>query len=127
MEYLRSGGWPWVRDGLRRLEKSHRQATERKVADALAQDLSGIGPKQARNVLQYLGLTRYEVPLDSRVMKWLNDFGFPVHLSAQVLSDTDCYHLALDGVQALCREARILPCMLDAAIFSTLDRDWDDA
>ena len=33
----------------------------------------GIGPTRARNLLQSLGLTRYEIPLDSRVVRWLRD------------------------------------------------------
>jgi hypothetical protein len=33
----------------------------------------GVGPTQARNLLQSLGLTWYEIPLDSRVVRWLRD------------------------------------------------------
>jgi hypothetical protein len=46
---------------------------ERIVARVLDEQLRGIGPKQSRNLLQELGLTRYEIPLDSRVAGWLNE------------------------------------------------------
>src|SRR6056297_2927754 len=49
---------------------------EREVARVLQKLLHGFGPKQSRNLLQSLGLTRYEIPIDSRITKWLNDFGF---------------------------------------------------
>ena len=33
----------------------------------------GLGPKQGRDLWQWLGLTRYETPLDSRVADWINE------------------------------------------------------
>ena len=33
----------------------------------MSERLAGFGPKQARNLLQGLGLTRYEIPIDSRI------------------------------------------------------------
>jgi hypothetical protein len=68
-----------------------------------------------------LGLTRHEIPIDSRITKWLNDFGFPVHLSANALADTNYYCFVMDGFQALCRTCEVAPCVLDAAIFSSFD------
>src|SRR3712207_8726784 len=35
--------------------------------------LKGFGPKQSRNLLQGLGLTRYEIPIDIRITRWFND------------------------------------------------------
>ena len=87
--------------------------------------LPQLGPKQSRNVLQMLGLTRYETPLDSRIARWLNEFGFPVRLSASSLADADYYELVADGFQALCRAAGLLPCDLDAAIFVSYDEGAD--
>ena len=55
---------------------------EREAADFIDGNFAGFGPKQARNLLQSLGLTRHEIPIDSRITKWLNEFGFPVRLSA---------------------------------------------
>ena len=53
---------------------------EIEVADFVDDRFKGFGPKQARNLLQALGLTRYEIPIDSRMIRWLNRNGFPLHL-----------------------------------------------
>ncbi|MBK7095616.1 MAG: hypothetical protein IPH57_11395 [Saprospiraceae bacterium] len=98
---------------------------ERKIADELDANFNGFGPKQARNFLQSLGLTKYEIPIDSRITNWLNDFGFPVTLSSSPLQDKGYYHFVLDGIQELCSKAEIYPCILDAAIFSSYDNgEW---
>jgi hypothetical protein len=76
--------------------------------------------------MQSLGLTKYEIPIDSRITKWLNDFGFPVTLSANVLSDQNYYNFVLDGFQKLCSAAEIYPCVMDAAIFASNDPDWPE-
>jgi hypothetical protein len=93
--------------------------TEREVAREVAKTLHGIGPKQSRNMLQYLSLTRYEIPLDSRVMKWLNQYNILPHtIKSSSLADPNYYELILDGIQILCAEAEVLPCLFDAAVFS---------
>jgi len=53
----------------------------------LANHIVGLGPKTKPELLQAIGLTRFEIPIDSRLIKWLNEFGFPVRLSASALSD----------------------------------------
>ena len=115
--------WRRIRLELRQLESRHTPATERLVAQFLADKIVGLGPKQARNVLQHLGLTRYEIPLDSRVTGWLNEFGFPIRLSAQALSDPNYYCFVSDGLQVLCEKAGVVPCVLDAAVFSSFDAE----
>lgn len=100
---------------------------ERKIADKLNNDFDGFGPKQSRNFLQSLGLTKYEIPVDSRITNWLNDFGFPVSLTSSPLGDKGYYHFVSDGIQELCRKAEIYPCILDAAIFSSYDNgEWTE-
>jgi len=94
---------------------------ERALADNLDDIFKGFGPKQARNFLQALGLTKFEIPIDSRITSWLNDFGFPVSLSSEALQDKGYYHFVSDGIQSLCHHAGIFPCVLDAAIFSSFD------
>lgn len=106
---------------LKELAKIDSKKEERKIADELGNELDGIGPKQARNFLQALGLTRYEIPIDSRITNWFNKFGFPVSLSSSPLSDVGYYHFVLDGIQELCKHAKVYPCLLDAAIFSSFD------
>lgn len=96
---------------------------ERQAAHFIAAHYKGFGPKQSRNLLQSLGLTRYEIPIDSRIIKWLNDFGFPLKVSASALSDPDYYEFVMDGIQQLCAECGIYPCVLDAAIFASFDGD----
>lgn len=100
---------------------------ERKVADRLSELFDGFGPKQSRNFLQSLGLTKYEIPIDSRIINWLNDFGFPMALSSHSLGDKGYYHFVLDGIQKLCEKAKVYPCLLDAAIFSSYDNgEWTE-
>jgi hypothetical protein len=53
------------------------------------------------------------------VTKWLNEFGFPVHLSAETLSDINYCNFVSDGIQALCARCRLYPCVFDAAIFAS--------
>ena len=114
-------GWQKVFQMLDRLREVQTQEVERIVARFIDERLCGFGPKQSRNLLQALGLTRYEIPIDSRVTKWLNDFGFPLKLSATALADLNYYEFILDAIQELCRQADIVPCVLDAAIFSSFD------
>jgi hypothetical protein len=73
-------------------------------------------------MLQWLGLTQYEIPLDNRVLKWLNTSGFPVRLSAQGLADQAYYCFVLDGVSNLCGQAGVLPCIFDAAVFANFEK-----
>ena len=85
---LRAGAWSTIERVLAELERPHAASHERAAAHSLDATLIGIGPKQARNLLQMLGLTRFEIPLDSRVMKWLSDFGMPLPLDSDLLSSS---------------------------------------
>lgn len=117
-----------TRLNIARLQHHRGYRTERDVANFLQDTYAGIGPKQSRNLLQVLGLTRYEIPIDSRVIKWLNDFGFPIQLSANGLSDISYYEFINDGIRELCHRADVFPCVLDAAMFSSFDSvPWDDS
>lgn len=122
MTKLEGGLWAQVSVQLALLHGDHDAATERTVAHFMDEHLKGFGPKQSRNILQSLGLTRYEIPIDSRITKWLNDFGFPVTLSASALQDANYYDFVSDGIQELCRLSKVYPCVLDAAIFSSFDK-----
>jgi hypothetical protein len=113
--------WKEVSGRLTKLQGRPNASVERETAEFLSDLLIGIGPKQSRNLLQHLGLTRYEIPLDSRNMRWFNKFGFPVRLSATGLADPHYYALVLDGVQSLCNMVGEYPCVLDAAIFASYD------
>lgn len=95
---------------------------EREAARTLAESLEGVGPKQSRNLLQSLGLTRYEIPLDSRVVGWLRArLGW--NISMESLSRPEYYEELLDRVQASCETAGVLPTLFDAAAFEEMERE----
>ncbi len=116
LEY--EGGWKSLMKHIEDVRLYPSLNSERQAAEFIDENLKGFGPKQSRNLLQWLGLSRYEIPLDSRVTKWLNEFGFPVTLVASLLQNQDYYQFVSDGFQQLCRRCRIKPCVLDAAIFT---------
>lgn len=95
---------------------------ERETASFISASLKGFGPKQSRNMLQWLGLTRHKIPLDSRMIKWLNNTGFPIRLAAQGLADEAYYCFVLDGIQELCKHAKVPPCIFDVAVFASFER-----
>jgi len=123
---LEDGEWDRALAECDRLVPVVSRDVEKEVADYI-DTFNGFGPKQSRNLLQELGLTRFEIPIDSRVTEWLNDFGFPLRLSATALADRHYYDFVSDGIQALCAKCGVLPCILDAAIFGRKDsRDRTD-
>jgi hypothetical protein len=121
LAYLEGGGWEPTFAHLDEVRLNSSSQTERKAAEFLDYHLQGFGPKQSRNLLQWIGLSRYEVPIDSRLTKWLNRFGFPVKLNAFCLADPIYYDFVSDGFQRLCEACDIVPCVLDAAIFASYD------
>jgi len=123
---METGLWDKTDSVLERLRKTRTVEAERKAAAFIQDNYEGFGPKQSRNLPQTLGLSQYEIPIDSRITKWLNNFGFPVRLSSKALSDKDYYQFVSEGFQQLCAACNILPCLLDAAIFASPDRDaWN--
>ncbi len=119
---LQGEGWKEVWQHLEAVRLEQTVGVERAGANFIKERFRGFGPKQSRNLLQCLGLNRYEIPLDSRVTKWLQAFGFPIGLSAAILGDIQYYEFVLDAVQELCRKAEVFPCLLDAAIFASFDK-----
>lgn len=119
---LEQGQWPHLLDLVARTDMSDDHQMERSAAHWVDEALRGFGPKQARNLLQWLGVTKYEIPIDSRVTKWLNRELLSFRLSAVLLSDSSYYDMVSDGVFALCETAGVLPCIFDAAVFASFDR-----
>ena len=119
--YLESGGWEATLELLERVRLTPSPEAERDAARFVDEKFKGFGPKQSRNLLQGLGLSRYEVPIDSRITKWLNEFGFPIRLTASTLADRNYFEFVSDGFQRLAEACGIAPCELDAAIFSSFD------
>jgi len=125
--WLNNGGWEEIFGIIGDLKKSPTNETELECIETLIDNLRGFGPKQSRNLLLGLGLTRYEVPIDSRITKWLNEFGFPILLSATALADRNYFNFVSEGFQQICKACDISPCVLDATIFSSFDTEkWSD-
>lgn len=125
---LEEGEWAHALKECNRLTRPVSREIEKDVANYIQETFLGFGPKQSRNFLQAIGLTRYEIPIDSRVTDWLNEFGFPIRLSAAGLADINYYNFVSKGVQALCTKCGVFPCILDASIFALKDGDaWNDA
>lgn len=125
---LEAGLWPVLLTRLDSLTRSSTPEDERALADYLDDTFAGIGPKQSRNLLQSLGLSRYEIPIDSRITKWLNAFGFPFHLTADGLADRHYFAVVSKGIQSLCAAAGVLPCVFDAAVFASYDNGgWTES
>jgi hypothetical protein len=119
--------WKKTMDVLDGLRSNQQMSAEREAADFVADNFNGFGPKQSRNLLQSLGLTRYEVPIDSRIIKWLNDLGFPLRLSGPAVANRHYYCFVMDGFQELCWACKVMPCVLDAAIFASFDKEgWTE-
>jgi hypothetical protein len=120
---LESGLWGVLMPLLGTLERHPGKEQERAAAQQMQDWFVGLGPKQSRNVLQVLGLTQHEIPLDSRLVRWLRGYGFP--LSTKALADPAAYTFVEDGFQALCERIDVLPCLMDAAIFASYDpKGW---
>lgn len=93
------------------------KAAERDAARFVDGHFAGFGPKQSRNLWQWLGITRYEIPLDSRVANWVSkNLSFSIDIPK--LGDARYYEARLDRLQAVCAEANVLPCVFDAAAFN---------
>ncbi|HOS14917.1 MAG TPA: hypothetical protein PKW92_10855 [Smithella sp.] len=125
-EWLHNGGWEIINVIVKEISENQTRNIERKCAEIIIDNLKGFGPKQSRNLLQSLGLTKYEIPVDSRIAKWLTEFGFPIKLSATALSDKNYYNFVLDGFQIICEACEVFPCVMDAAIFSSFDAEWPE-
>jgi len=120
---LESGMWQHTFSALDKLRSGPANiATEREVANFIRVNFKGFGPKQSRNLLQSLGLTRYEIPIDSRITDWLTKLGFPFPLPSQALGDLAYYLFVMDRIQELCKACDVVPCILDAAIFTSVDK-----
>jgi len=134
LSLLENGEWDNLLKYMRGLSEQHQllpdpahYQMEREAAQYMKQTYSGFGPKQSRNFWQALGLTRYEFVLDSRVLKWLREMEFPFPLSSMALGEDDYYCFISDILRDWCIQADVLPCVLDACIFSSFDADdWPE-
>jgi hypothetical protein len=145
LRWLETGGWVKIDQWLLPLQlqrkanpQPNHKISERQASHDFDEAFLGIGPKQARNYLQLLGLTRYEIPIDSRFIKWIvaNEFpllfdGKPVQsldrkIINQRLSVPYWYDGILDRLQELCNRCDILPVVLDGCVFASFDGEWEE-
>lgn len=125
---LHGGKWQEVECWFERLRQPRAReprtgdkTLERQAARWADENLAGLGPKQSRNLWQWLGLSRFEIPLDSRVTDWLND-NLSFTIEAKRLVQLPYYEAVLDHVQGICERASVLPCVLDASAFDYEDQ-----
>lgn len=127
LQNLLTNNWEILSLISRKNNSETEKETELFLVQYIQQQIKGFGPKQSRNFLQILGLTKYEIPIDSRISDWLNKFNFPIKLTSAGLSDPYFYQFVSEGIQNLCKKAEIYPCLLDAAIFSSYDKEeWTE-
>ena len=124
---LEGGLWQFLLTAVEQVNIAENPLLERETSHMLASNLDGIGPKQSRNLLQWIGVSRFEIPVDSRMTKWLNRNLLKHHLSANLLADQTYYDMVSDGIQLLCKRSNLYPCMLDAAIFTSFDGGWGES
>jgi hypothetical protein len=139
MNWLEDGGWTTVEEQFGNLaalfrsaaSPQQRIAAERRAARTVMGrngGLIGVGPKQARNLWQCLGVTQYEIPLDSRVSNWLNalpsSFGIE---TSKLYTSIPYYEAKMTHIQVICALAGVLPCEFDAAVFASADvEEWPE-
>jgi hypothetical protein len=99
---LLDGYWQETLPVLRTLMPTSTQTDERLAADFIDERFVGFGPKQARNLLHWLGLARYEIPIDSRAVKWINALRLGFRVDPTRLQDRVYYCEVLDVVQHVC-------------------------
>ena len=124
---LETGGWEGLMKHLNTLSKNTTMAKERSVVNHLqSKAFPGLGQKQSRNFIQWLGLSRYEIPLDSRVLKKLKELGTNFVPSGAALTDEAVYIFVQDGIQQIAKILDLYPCELDACLFSSFDVTDED-
>jgi thermostable 8-oxoguanine DNA glycosylase len=117
-DFLNKTGWDLEHDINNALNNELTKHQERELADKVDQGFKGFGSKEARSFLLMLGVTRYEIPIDYRLIDWLGNFGFPVRFTKTALQDKLFYHFVSDGIQLLCEKAGIFPCVLYTSVLS---------
>jgi len=138
LAWLRGGGWHTAKHHFTLLAQLpancpaiRRITAEREAARAImgrSGGLAGFGPKQTRNLWQCLGVTQYEIPLDSRICAWLEALTPPFKVETKRLySSVPYYEATMSDIQAVCEAAGVFPCEFDAAVFTNADREqWPE-
>lgn len=132
LKRLCNGSWTQVEEWFQKLDRQRcRQSEpgdkvlEREAARWADSAFVGLGPKQSRNLWQELGLTRYETPIDGRVMDWI-ETNLSFKVQKKRIGSLPYYEAVLDHLQAVCEKAGVLPQDLDAAAFDYENRGSAD-
>jgi len=123
IEFFRSGSFQEFELKLQSITKETAVKRERNVARWIQRQFKGFGPKQSRNLIQWLGLSQYEIPLDSRMAKVLRKLDFPVPLSSAALADEEYYCFVEDGLHIILSRIEVVPCIFDACAFASFEKD----
>ena len=118
-----NGEWKNLEKKLNLLKKEHTKEDELEIISYLRNGkYKGLGPKQSRNFLQWLGLSIYEIPIDSRTLKVLKKCECNFVPGAAALQDEITYEYLEKGLQLVSEKLNILPCLLDACFFASLEK-----
>lgn len=113
IEKFQHGVWFDLEKQLKTIKDDTTLENERIVADFIVEHFNGIGQKQSRNIIQMMGLSKYVLPIDSRVMKKIEELS---GIKVEKLSNKN-YILIEDRVQSICKKIGVYPCIFDACAF----------
>ena len=133
-DLLEDGEWSTLLSQLETIRKRTTQNKERAVVNYLtglqngskSKRFPGLGQKQSRNFIQWLGLSRWEVPLDSRVLRVLRTQGANFVPKGNSLADATVYLFVQDLLQIIASRLGIFPCELDACMFASGEGKIED-
>lgn len=116
--------WDDLLPGISLLHQSPQHwSVERAVANSITV-FKGVGPKQARLILHLLGLTRYVVPFDSRVIRVLKEkIDLLGNFDDNWISSCGPYEALENIIFDLCERSGILPIIFDAVAFQDESED----
>jgi hypothetical protein len=115
-EFLEETNWDIESEINDAIGKELTKYDERKLADMVDRSFKGFGSKEARSLLLALGVSKYEIPIDNKLISWLEKFNFPIKFTKAALQDILFYHFVSDGIQKLCEVSDIYPCVLYTSI-----------
>lgn len=118
-EFLVGTNWDLELEINTAMRKELTKYDERKLADMVDRSFKGFGSKEARSFLLALGVTKYEIPIDSKLIRWLEKFDFPIKFTKTALQDILFYHFVSDGIQKLCEVSEVYPCVLYTSILTS--------
>ena len=124
IQALENGEWKNLEEKLNYLKDHDTPKTEKETVNYILQAKNGkekiyegLGLKQSRNFLLWLGLTQYEIPIDSRCLKVLASCGAGFVPTASALQDPVTYAFLEEGIQLASKKLGIKPCIFDAYCF----------